>query len=468
MIRRLPRIGSTLAAILMAVAVCAPAAFAHPVPSAAHVRIVTVCLRPTELCVRYRLELDQFTTVYTDSKGLFEDTEMKQFNTPTTFYAEFTRRLAPVLADQLHATVDDRTVILRCIEQRFEVSDHLICEFLFQADWSLRPAVGHCLEFDDQTYSNEQGRVRLSLEEDAAIVVTSRVVPSSLLQSRAPTDLKPGDDDRLRRIRATFRLDGPAGATVAPPGDPSAESVHGHSTLLDLLDAQHGFAVLMALAALFGAAHALTPGHGKTLVAAYLVGERGTVWHAIVLGLTTTITHTGAVLVLAAGLTWWFPNAIPANLQMILGFVGGLLIAGLGLWLLLRRLSGGADHAHGPGGHTHNADGTITVHRPDNATWTRLVLLGISGGIVPCWDAIAMLGFAITAQRLWLALPLLLAFSAGLAGVLVLIGIAVVYSHGKIGARWSDRRIWRMLPVASAAFLVVMGLWLCRDSLTPG
>jgi ABC-type nickel/cobalt efflux system permease component RcnA len=153
---------------------------------------------------------------------------------------------------------------------------------------------------------------------------------------------------------------------------------------------------------------------------------------------------------------------------MILGFVGGLLIAGLGLWLLLKRLSGGADHVHGPGGHAHHADGTITISRPANAGWGRLVLLGISGGIVPCWDAIAMLGFAITAQRLWLALPLLLAFSAGLAGVLVLIGIAVVYGQGRMGARWSDSRIWRMLPVASAAFLVVMGLWLCRDSLTPG
>jgi ABC-type nickel/cobalt efflux system permease component RcnA len=237
---------------------------------------------------------------------------------------------------------------------------------------------------------------------------------------------------------------------------------------LTLLDAPHGFVVLMVLATLFGAAHALTPGHGKTLVAAYLVGERGTVWHAVVLGLTTTITHTGAVIVLAAGLSWWFPKGIEDELQTLLGFVGGLLIAGLGLWLLLKRLSGGADHVHGPGSHTHNTDGTITIQRPANAGWVRLVMLGISGGIVPCWDAIAMLVFAITAQRLSLALPLLLAFSAGLAGVLVLIGIAVVYAHGRVGARWSDSRIWRMLPVASAVFLVVMGLWLCRDSLTPG
>ena len=79
-----------------------------------------------------------------------------------------------------------------------------------------------------------------------------------------------------------------------------------------------------------------------------------------------------------------------------------------------------------------------------------------------------MLGFAIAAQRLWLGLPLLLAFSAGLAGVLVLIGIAVVYAQGRIGARWGDSRVWRLLPLASAVMVLVMGLWLCHDSLTPG
>jgi ABC-type nickel/cobalt efflux system permease component RcnA len=339
-----------------------------------------------------------------------------------------------------------------------------MCEFLFQADWSVLPGADHKLEFHDRTYDREQGRVKLSLDEDVAITTTKRNVPSSALQNRSPTDLKPGDDERLRTIRAQFRLDGPAGISR----DSLAESKSTHSTLLTLMDAPHGFPVLMCLATLFGAAHALTPGHGKALVAAYLVGERGTAWHAVALGLTTTITHTGAVIVLAAGLCWWFPKGIEGKLQIILGFVGGLLIAGLGLWLLLKRLSGGADHVHGPGGHTHNADGTIAIHRSDNATWTRLLMLGISGGIVPCWDAIAMLLFAITAQRLVLALPLLLAFSAGLAGVLVLIGISVVFAQGRIGARWSDNCIWRMLPVASAIFLVVMGLWLCRDSLTPG
>ncbi len=128
--------------------------------------------------------------------------------------------------------------------------------------------------------------------------------------------------------------------TASPP-EPQQTTVTERSTLLDLLlDNNRGFMVLLCLAAGFGAAHALTPGHGKTLVAAYLVGERGTALHAVILGFVTTITHTGAVIVLAALLVFMFPKAVPAELQMILGFVGGLLITGMGLWLLLRGLAG--------------------------------------------------------------------------------------------------------------------------------
>ena len=68
--------------------------------------------------------------------------------------------------------------------------------------------------------------------------------------------------------------------------------------------------------------------------------------------------------------------------------------------------------------------------------WWRLIVLGVSGGIVPCWDAIAMLGLAISAGQLWLGLPLLLAFSAGLAGVLVAIGVSVVYARNFADKRW--------------------------------
>jgi ABC-type nickel/cobalt efflux system permease component RcnA len=91
------------------------------------------------------------------------------------------------------------------------------------------------------------------------------------------------------------------------------------------------------------------------------------------------------------------------------------------------------------------------------------------GGLVPCWDAIILLGLAISAQRLWLGVPLLLAFSAGLAGVLVALGVGVVWARNWAVARWGGgprmRKFVGILPLLSAAVITALGLWLCYDSL---
>ncbi|MGH7170152.1 MAG: hypothetical protein ACRELF_01350, partial [Gemmataceae bacterium] len=150
--------------------------------------------------------------------------------------------------------------------------------------------------------------------------------------------------------------------------------------LLHLLDTRRGLVVLLLLAAGFGAVHALTPGHGKTLVAAYLVGEHGTVWHALLLGLMTTLTHTGAVFVLA--IVFLISPSAANVIYYVQGLVGGLLIAALGLWLLLQRLFGRADHFHF-GGHSHHHHSHDHAHEhahppSDGASvrWWHLVLLG--------------------------------------------------------------------------------------------
>jgi ABC-type nickel/cobalt efflux system permease component RcnA len=229
-----------------------------------------------------------------------------------------------------------------------------------------------------------------------------------------------------------------------------------------------GFGLVLLLAAGFGAAHALTPGHGKTLVAAYLVGQRGTIGHAILLGVITTVTHTGVVIILAAMLPWLSMRIAPDRMQSILGFVGGFLVAGMGVWLLLRRLSGGADHVHIGGGHDHHhGPGGHHHHLPtgDRVRVWDLIVLGVTGGIVPCGDAIALLMMAIGTHQLRLGLPLLLAFSAGLAGVLVLIGVLVVKIKGFGSSRLGDGRIVRSLPIISAIVVTLLGIWLCFESL---
>ena len=93
------------------------------------------------------------------------------------------------------------------------------------------------------------------------------------------------------------------------------------------------------------------------------------------------------------------------------------------------------------------------------------MILGINGGIVPCWDAIGILILAVSMNMLWLALPMILAFSAGLAGVLILIGIVVVRAKRFAGGSWEQSRLNRALPIISAALVTALGLWLCFNSI---
>src|SRR5581483_8198931 len=142
-----------------------------------------------------------WTVVYVDLPALLDAGELRALTKPSEFYDTYQRRMAALLADQLLVTLDDKALTLRCVEQRYEVLDHLRCEYIFVADWSLAPGGEHRLEVHDTSYDREPGRVKLGLSEDATVNVLRRTVPSSILQGRAPTDLRPGDDDRLRTLR---------------------------------------------------------------------------------------------------------------------------------------------------------------------------------------------------------------------------------------------------------------------------
>ncbi len=314
----------------------------------------------------------------------------------------------------------------------------------------------------------------------------------------------------------------------------SPSSDHSHDDwwpeLGELFNHRHSMwlSVLLAAAFLCGAMHALLPGHGKTVVAAYLVGQRGTTWHAILLGLTTAISHTGVVLLVALSLVLVGRSAISdaEHAATWLGLASGLIVAGLGLWLVLRqpraghqshplptdqrRLGAktaccgwaghdsGSHHPKNPspgnhdtsGGHQHSltvslppppensgpetlgrskATGTAPVEiaagaqaadssQPAQRALWGVLALGVSGGLVPCPDAVAMMlaGFSLgdLSDGLWL----LMAFSLGLAAALVAVGIVVV----KVGARfrspaWADS-LAAWLPLLSGGLILTIGL----------
>lgn len=211
------------------------------------------------------------------------------------------------------------------------------------------------------------------------------------------------------------------------------------------------------IAAGLGALHALEPGHGKTIVAAYLVGSKGTARHAFLLGLIVTISHTAGVYLLGGVTLYAQKYILPDRLYPFLNVMSGILIAGMGIYILLTRLAGvDLSHSHGPGGHTH---GVLWSSRPEKRMERReLAALGITGGMVPCPAALVVLLSAVTVHRVGFGLFLIFAFSLGLAAVLIAMGLAAVYA-GKLMSRLpaDGPLIQRWLPIASAAMITTLG-----------
>ncbi len=219
-----------------------------------------------------------------------------------------------------------------------------------------------------------------------------------------------------------------------------------------------GFVVASLFLALFwGAAHAFSPGHGKSIVAAYLVGSRGTARHAVLLGLTVTVTHT--IGVFALGLVTLSLSAfiVPDQLYPWLNLVSALLIVVVGVSVLRWRIRewrrGRAEHHHHHG-HNHHHH-----HEHDEAlSLKRLLGVGISGGIIPCPTALVVLLAAISLHRVGYGLVLILAFSIGLAAAMTGIGLLAVTAKRAFNRVDFDGGLIRLLPAVSA--LVVLGLGL--------
>src|SRR6204780_807531 len=114
-------------------------------------------------------------------------------------------------------------------------------------------------------------------------------------------------------------------------------------------------AAAIGIAFVLGAAHALTPGHGKTIVAAYLVGSRGTLKHAAFLGAMVTFTHTVSVFLLGLATLFLFQYVVPQKVTQVLGAISGLSIVGIGGWMLYKRARG-VGHTHAGHDHSHAHD----------------------------------------------------------------------------------------------------------------
>ncbi len=390
------------------------------------------------------------------------------------------------------------------------------------------------LVLSDQTFPDRVGWKAIVAQPGTGTSVRSTAPstdPTGGLRSYPTDRLSSPLDQRT----ATLTVAPGDGSLVAPRGSGSSSATttnrsgDGFAGVFSQAASGKGVLLLLLLAAFgWGAVHALSPGHGKAMVAAYLVGSRGTPRHAVALGLTVTVTHTIGVFALGAVTLVLSQYVLPDQLFPWLNLASGLLVLVIGGSVLRSRLrwrrrgtvavtspeeaarldapaltlahvhvhehvlaqahahdgtdshahhhdhdhdhdhdhAGDHDHhahdhhAHGDP-HTHTHGGRAHSHAiPDRITTRGLVVMGMSAGLIPCPSALVVLLGAIAQHQVALGLLLILAFSAGLAGTLSGLGLAVVWTRGFAGRVNFASPLVAALPAASALVIVGVGLLL--------
>jgi nickel/cobalt transporter (NicO) family protein len=272
-----------------------------------------------------------------------------------------------------------------------------------------------------------------------------RAYPKNLLQS--PLD-----------ITSVSTQLAPTDAPDVPPALSSGKTLQAPDRVADAgfssLIGRHHLSALVILASLgaaffWGMAHALSPGHGKTIVAAYLAGRRGTPWHAAALGVIVTATHTIGVFALGLVTLALSQFIVPEQLYPWLNLVSGVLVIAIGAAVFRSRFRHRRGHAHG---HHHH-------HHEDEALSRRsLVAVGITGGLLPCPSALVVLLAAISLHRVPFGMLLIVAFSAGLALSITGIGLVAVFAKQIFKRASFEGRLVRLLPAASALVILAAGL----------
>jgi len=473
------RLLRTYAVILMGL--CAvyliPAAAAHPMGNFAICHYARIEADPSDVRVHYVIDMAEIPAL---SEKEVLDGDHSGAVSPAEKSAYLAARAAQ-LASGVTLTVGGTPAALTLTSSDVRLSPGAggLQTLKITLDWlAATPSGPRDIGWEDRNYPSRTGWKEIVAANGDGEVLSGAAAFSqdrSRGLSVYPRDIVPPQD-----IEAHFSA-APGTASASSPVAPTATRDATPRDLFTQAIATRELTPGIMLAGLlvafvFGGFHALSPGHGKAMVAAYLVGSRGTARHAVTLGLVVTITHTLGVF--ALGLVTLFASryVVPEKLYPILSAISGLAVFGVGVWLLISRLRGVPSghhhehshdhsddhrHGHGPGQHTHDVpDGPITLRS--------LLALGISGGIVPCPSALVVLLSAVALHRIAYGMVLIAAFSVGLASVLVAVGLMVVSTR-----HWFERfpvseGLLKRLPVVSAAAITLIGALLVIRAVTTG
>ena len=429
-------------ALLLAVlgALVAPAAaVAHPLGNFTVNRFSAVELSGNQVYVEYVLDLAEIPT--------FQD-------------GDRVRRsgFATTIGHGLRLELDSRPAHLRVLASRAQYRPGagglrtLRFEAVFAAD-----RTGSAIEFRDTNFAGRIGWREVVVRAERGAQVVSASVPGA----SASDELRSYPKDLLTEPLhvSSAKAQAQPGSQPGLPPRLDGQTTRGHpggsfEALIAKDDLSLGAIILgLAIAAFWGAAHALTPGHGKAIIAGYLVGSRGKPRHAVLLGLIVTATHTAGVFALGFVTLLLSRFVVPERLYPWLTLVSGVLVVGVGASVLRGRLRHRREHAHG--------------HEHDHGGYGRggLLGVGVAAGLLPCPSALVVLLSAIALHRIGLGLALIVAFSVGLAATITGIGLVAVLARRAFGRLRLDGAFVRALPALSALVILVVGIGITIKSL---
>jgi len=532
-------------------------AFSHPFGYLRIDAVSQISISSDKITLKYLLRLpeasafSQLKIMDKNQDFIYTDEEKKAYIDQAT----------PKVMENFVIKLNDYPVTLKTIDSKVMVNtgtgelSTLKVNYLFEAhipEGLLRKGENK-LYFNDDNFTSTPGWKEIMVKGEDLVTILSA--------PEKPKNIKNALCTKADIVFSSMK--GSTGGNNSEFSEPNIPETHGDRGLVGLITKEKlslsVILVALGLAVILGALHAFAPGHGKTIVGAYLIGSRGTIKHAVLLGIIVTFTHTISVILLGVICLFAFKYVMPEKLYPWIGFSSGILIAIIGIWLFIVRQkeafasSAGHDHDHSHDkAHSHNHDkshdkahshdhdhshdkahnhdhdhshdkahshdhdhshdkahshdhdhshdkahshdhdhnksheqnheqnhehrdggaghhhgGKYHVHKlPEKITLLSLIVLGISGGIVPCPDALVVLLSAVALNRILLGLLIILAFSFGLAAVLIAIGIVMVTAGKMLEKYYPKRNFLNKVASFSYIFIFILGLVIAIQSLT--